>query len=344
MKGKMCMRSLNYISLIVTKRCNAKCKMCNCHLYPTKPEEEFQIGLIDKLPFMENTTITGGEPFLRSDIEEIVEHLQGKTKRILINTNGYYTERIVKLCKKYPNVGIRVSIDGCEKTHDQIRGVPGIYQKAMKTLDEVAEIRGKHDLGIGFCVQDCNYKELLPMFQWAESKKYEFGITVVQNSEFFKKKDNEIKQGNEIINELEKLKKGYLNTKSPRKWVRAFFVTGNICMLKNQRKPLKCDAGKSSFFITPQGNILPCNDMPEEMILGNLNSNSWNEIMKSEKAQRVINICENCQLNCWSICNIGSVIKKKILKVGMWAVKNKCEQLCLRRNIGYDFISTESKK
>lgn len=312
-----------FVSLIVTKRCNAKCQMCNCHLYPTKPEEEFGLSIIDKLPYMESTTITGGEPFIRNDLEEIIQHLQNKTKRILINTNGYYTDRIVRLCKRFPKVGIRVSIDGLEQTHDQIRGIDGIYARAMKTLEEVEKIRGKHDLGIGFCVQDCNYKELIPMFQWAEKRKYEFGITVVQNSEFFNKKDNTINATEEIIRELEKLQKGYLQTTSPRKWARAFFVTGAVNMVKNQPKPLKCDAGRTSFFVTPAGNVIPCNDMFTEMIMGNLNEKSWEEIMKSDEAKKVADTCANCKLNCWSICNMGSELHHNILNIGAWAFMKK---------------------
>lgn len=317
------MSSKPYISLVLTKRCNAKCQMCNCHLNPTRVEEEFTADLIDRLPQMKSTTLTGGEPFLRKDIEEIIGRLQGKTDRILINTNGFFTEKMCNMARRYPDVGIRISIDGMEITHNTIRGVPNIYKQAMKSLEELIKIRGKHDLGIGFCVQDCNYKELIPMFEWADKQGLEFGFSVVQNSSFFNKSDNEIKQEQEILLELEKLKKGYLKGMSPRKWARAFFVDGAEKYVTGEPKPLKCDAGRTSFFINPYGEVMPCNDFPQDMIMGDLRIQTWEEIMNSEQGKKIVRTCENCDVNCWSICNMGSRMRKSLPKIGMWVLDAK---------------------
>ena len=61
-----------YGTVIVTYRCNAHCNMCDCFRDPTKPEEEITLDIIKKLPEMAFTNITGGEPFIRKDIPEIV--------------------------------------------------------------------------------------------------------------------------------------------------------------------------------------------------------------------------------------------------------------------------------
>ncbi len=312
-----------YISLILTKRCNAKCQMCNCHLNPTKPEKEFSPSLIDKLPQMKSTTLTGGEPFLRNDIEEILKRLHGKTDRILINTNGYFTERICEVCAEFPSVGVRISIDGNEKTHDAIRGIPDIYSHAMDTIERLIKIRGKHDLGIGFCVQDCNYTELIPTFEWAEKRGLEFGFSVVQNSSFFNKSDNEIKQEECVLKELQKLTQGYLKSNNPRKWARAYFSKGAEKYVQNMEKPLRCDAGRTSFFVGPYGDVMPCNDFPEDVVMGNLNEQSWDEIVNSDRGKQVVRMCENCNINCWSICNMGSQIRKNIFKIAIWSLRNK---------------------
>ncbi|MBO4571337.1 MAG: radical SAM protein, partial [Bacteroidales bacterium] len=62
-------------SIIVTYRCPMHCKMCNIWDNPTKPSEEFKPELLRKLPKMRAVNITGGEPFVREDIAEIVEIL-----------------------------------------------------------------------------------------------------------------------------------------------------------------------------------------------------------------------------------------------------------------------------
>ena len=64
-----------YGTVIVTYRCNARCNMCDCFKDPTRPEEEITLDDIKKLPEMAFTNITGGEPFVRQDIPDIVRDL-----------------------------------------------------------------------------------------------------------------------------------------------------------------------------------------------------------------------------------------------------------------------------
>ena len=105
-------------TVIVTYRCNARCSMCNRYKAPSKPEEELSIETIKKLPKMYFTNITGGEPFIRTDLPDIVRELYKKSDRIVISTNGYFTDRIIALCKEFPKVGIRISIEGLQATND----------------------------------------------------------------------------------------------------------------------------------------------------------------------------------------------------------------------------------
>ena len=84
-------------TVIVTYRCNARCTMCNRYKAPSRPEEELSIETIKKLPRMYFTNITGGEPFIRQDLKEIVRELYKKSDRIVISTNGFFTDRIIDL-------------------------------------------------------------------------------------------------------------------------------------------------------------------------------------------------------------------------------------------------------
>ena len=113
------MKKLNG-TVIVTYRCNARCTMCNRYKAPSKPEEEISIETIKKLPPMYFTNITGGEPLLRQHLPDIVRELYKKSDRIVISTNGFFTDRIIKLCEEFPKVGIRISIEGLEDTNNEI--------------------------------------------------------------------------------------------------------------------------------------------------------------------------------------------------------------------------------
>ncbi len=76
------------------------------------------------------TNITGGEPFIRTDLKDIVRELK-KSDRIVISTNGFFTDRIVDLCKEFPDIGIRISIEGLEQTNNEIRGLQDGFNKGI---------------------------------------------------------------------------------------------------------------------------------------------------------------------------------------------------------------------
>ena len=147
-------------TVIVTYRCNARCSMCNRYKAPSKPEEEISIETIKKLPKMYFTNITGGEPFIRTDLKDIVRELYKKSDRIVISTNGFFTDRIVDLCKEFPQIGIRISIEGLEQTNNEIRGLQNGYQRGYGTLKKLREM-GMKDVGFGMTVQDKNAPDLV---------------------------------------------------------------------------------------------------------------------------------------------------------------------------------------
>jgi MoaA/NifB/PqqE/SkfB family radical SAM enzyme len=108
-------------SIIVTYRCPMHCRMCNIWENPTTEQEEFKPELLEKLPKMSGVNITGGEPFIRNDIEDIVKVLMAKTKRIVFSTSGYFSDRILVLAKKYPFLGFRISLEGLALKNDERR-------------------------------------------------------------------------------------------------------------------------------------------------------------------------------------------------------------------------------
>src|SRR5579862_2916597 len=125
------MRSNNYTgearirfgSIISTYRCNAKCNMCYIWKFPTRPKEEIGVDVYEKLPQMDAINLTGGEPFLRADIDEIVTVLKKKSRRIVISSNGWWVDRTIRLFEKHGNsIGIRISIEGLSKANDRVRG------------------------------------------------------------------------------------------------------------------------------------------------------------------------------------------------------------------------------
>ena len=63
------------------------------------------------LPKLKFINLTGGEPFIREDLAEIVEECYKHTDRIVISTSGWFEEKVVALAKKFPNIGIHRGIE-----------------------------------------------------------------------------------------------------------------------------------------------------------------------------------------------------------------------------------------
>lgn len=309
-------------SIILTYRCNAKCNMCDCFKYPTKPEEEMSLDIIRKLPNMSFTNITGGEPFIRNDIKEIVRELYRKTNRIVISTNGYFSDRILDLCEVFPKVGIRISIEGLQEANDAIRGIPDGFNRGYSTLKEL--VRRKHpDVGFGMTVQDLNAHDLVSLFDISEELGMEFATATLHNSFYFRKNDNKIKDKEIVSRAFEMLINKMLKSNSPKKWFRAYFNHGLINYIYNNKRLLPCEMGTNGFFVDPYGDVLPCNGMFEKQSMGNLHEKSWDDIWWSEQARYVREKVRKCERNCWMIGSVAPAMYKRIWVPAAWVVKHK---------------------
>lgn len=309
-------------SIIITYRCNAKCNMCDCFKDPTRPEEEIGLDVIRKLPEMAFTNITGGETFIRKDLPDIVRELYKKTDRIVISTNGYFTDRIIDLCKEFPQVGIRISIEGLQETNDAIRGIPDGFNRGYSTLQKLVEM-GHPDVGFGMTVQDMNCKDLISLYELANELNMEFATATLHNSFYFRKTTNKIDDKRMVAEQFEELVNELLQSKSPKKWARAYFNHGLINYIYGQPRLLPCEMGTNAFFLDPFGDVIPCNGMTEKKSMGNLREKTWDEIWNSPQAAEVRECVKSCDKNCWMIGSVSPAMKQRIWVPGWWIIKHK---------------------
>ena len=142
-------------SIILTYRCPMKCKMCNIWKNPTDKAQEIKAEELECLPKMKFINLTGGEPFVREDIEDIVRICYTKSPRIVISTSGWFEDRVIALAKKFPNIGIRISIEGLSQKNDELRGREGGFDKGLRTLLRLKDM-GLKDIGFGCTVSNNN--------------------------------------------------------------------------------------------------------------------------------------------------------------------------------------------
>lgn len=316
------MKKLNG-TVIVTYRCNAKCTMCNRYKKPSQPDEEITLETIRKLPPMYFTNITGGEPFIRTDLKDIVRELYKKSDRIVISTNGFFTDRIVDLCKEFPNIGIRISIEGLEETNNKIRGLEDGFNRGYSTLKKLVEM-GMKDVGFGMTVQDANAKDLVALYDLSNKMNMEFATASLHNSFYFVEAKNIIHDRPMVAKEFENLVNELLKSKSPKKWFRAYFNHGLINYIYGQKRLLPCDMAFDTFFIDPYGDVMPCNGTKDKEVMGNLNEcGNWEELWESKEAEEVRKKVRCCDRNCWMIGSVSPAMHKYIWVPALWVIRHK---------------------
>jgi len=314
------MTDISFASIIVTYRCNAKCHMCYRWKEPSRPSDEIGPEIYEKLPFMNTVNVTGGEPFLRNDIEDVVGVLRKKTTRLVISSNGYFTDRILDLFKKRRDIGIRISIEGLPKANDELRGITDGFDHGLRTLLELARM-GVKDIGFGITMSDRNAEDMIELYQLAKMMGVEYATAAVHNAFYFNKMDNSFTKPDIAIAELHKLIKELLKSTRIKDWFRAYFNYGLINYIKGNPRLLPCEMGRDSFFLDPFGRMLPCNVLNEDM--GNLRQQTFEQIWTGEQAIKVRAQARKCGKNCWMIGSVSQQIKKNILVPGIWIMKHK---------------------
>jgi MoaA/NifB/PqqE/SkfB family radical SAM enzyme len=294
--------------------------MCHTWQHPSQKEEEIRAADLATLPAMVRLNITGGEPFLKDDLSDILDVVKKKAKRVCISTNGFLTTKILEVMKHHRDVGVRISFDGIGDTHDQIRRVRMAHQRALHTLMGLKTL-GMKDLGIAVTISDQNAKDLVSLFRLACEYGVELATAILHNAYYFHKEDNAIIDKQFVESEITNLIKAYLRSSQPKNWFRAYFAKGIIDHMYGKPRELQCTMATDSFFIDPYGNVRPCNVL--NMPFGNIKHKPFNKIWDSAEADEVRRCVESCQRNCWMIGSVGHLMRQNIWVPLFWIVRNK---------------------
>ena len=317
--------SLNSVTLFVTSRCNSKCKGCfymnNLNEARDISVEEYE-KMFKEFPELKAVLFSGGEPFLRNDLLDIIGMLVevNKVQTIGIPTNGFLTDRIVsdvhKILEQYPwlSLGVYVSLDGLEETHDNIRGVKGSFSNAVKTIKELRKL-GDFNLTVNTTIMKENYHELKDLFEFVKGlgvSNHTFDILrVVHNSMKVNLPSLEdLKEANKLRVEA---KKHYANRKLSRihSTLRESYLGAlQLKIIDGSKWDFKCVAGENKPVIYANGDFALCELLPS---LGNLKEKSFKELWRGGEAmrQREQIKCHAC--DCTHICYLSASLDRSFI-------------------------------
>jgi len=328
------------VSIITTYRCNMECKMCDIWRNPTDKNKEITAKDLEMLPNFKFTNITGGEPFMRKDLEDIIEVMYRKSDRVVISTAGWHTARILKMAKRFPKIGVRVSLEGMEEINNDLRGRDTGFQRGLKTLMGLKEM-GIKDIGFGMTVSNKNSHDLINLYELSKQIDMEFATATFHNSFYFHKDNNAVTNKDVVIKNFEELIDRLLKDNNPKSWYRAFFNLGLINYINKGKRMLPCEAGSVNFFIEPYGDVYPCNGLEDKYwkeSMGNIHDyDNFEDLWFNEQAEKVRGLVRTCPKNCWMVGTAAPVMKKYIQHPTKWVVKNKIKSL-LGKPICKDYI------
>ncbi len=302
--------------------------MCYIWKNPTHPNFEIDMATLEKLPSnFDYLNITGGEPTLRQDLMQICDLLNPKTKTLEISTNGLHPEKLVPIIKKYPNIKVRISVEGFEATNDTIRGEKNGFKKKLETMQLLIEAGGT-DLGFATTFQDENIHEVVGMFHMAKKMNVELATSALHNAFQFHKNDNHIYERRTVAKKIEELIVEMLRTWSIKNWFRGYLNLGLIEKVLGHDRLHACTQGTDNVFLDPWGDVYACN-VRNDLWMGNLRKQTWDEIYQGPLAKEIRAKVAGCTQNCWMVSSAKTAMRSKYhtrlprTSVLRWVVVNK---------------------
>lgn len=293
-------------------RCNSRCRTCNVWRPDgaggtdvkelTAEEWERVFAGLGHAPYY--LTFSGGEPFLRQDLARIVV---GACRRcqpaaITIPTNGLMPERVVESVGAIldgvidTQVIVNLSLDGLGEEHDGIRGVPGNWERAMRTLEGLRALKRQPNLVLGI-------HTVVSRFNVGRIREIAGGLMALQPDSYITEVAEERVElgtmGAEITPPAEEYAEAarWLIAETAARQVRGFasitqgfrvrYYALAARILAERRQVIPCYAGWASAHIAPTGDVWTCCTRAEP--IGNLRDAAFNfgSIWRGKRARQL---------------------------------------------------------
>jgi len=301
-------------------KCNARCSFCNrwkkTNLNVLSKNEIFKV--IDDIKDAGGKSIVlgGGEPLLRKDIFEIIRHAKSKGISVAMNTNGLLLPKLADGLSETKIDSIIVSIDSPRADiHDSLRGVKGIFDKALEGSKRLIGNGIKVTIG-GVLVKD-TLNDMKGLIELAAEIRAGLRFQPVHdellNDLFLTNvdlgfSDYTYEDIEEKINEMIAF---YEFRFGRMHWVDKVYYNLTPIFLKHPQELLsiKCTvAARNRYFVGPQGNVFPC-ESRRDINLGNVRNQSFKEIISSKQANNFRKeVLSDRKCVCWWRCEALDMI------------------------------------
>lgn len=278
----------------LTCQCNQRCLFCFNAGHASERELNYDGArkIVDELDRNNvfDVVLSGGEPFLYSEMYSLLKYISQKKLRVNILSNGtIIEENLVQLISRHKTqFTIQISIEGLMNTHDAIVRLEGAFDRVMKKIDMLKEYE-VHFLPVT-TLTSMNYREIPHMYNfflkkgiktWRILTLIPFGAALTHNLNL------SLAEYRWVYSQLhEKLKKSpgmdmEIRCPSGLPLIEHFPDRGD-----ERAQWIGCSGGISYFQITPIGNVYPCCLLRgEQFFAGNLTEEPLEKIWNSPAMQ-----------------------------------------------------------
>ena len=320
------------LTCFVTRRCNARCSFC---FYPPQAdggEEELSVEEMERVSSSLGNLLwlafSGGEIFLRDDLADLarVFYRNNRPSLILLPTNGLLTGRIreqtediLRSCPE-SSVVVKLSLDGTREVHDSLRGVPGAFDRTLKTYHALRPLLHRYrnfELGVNtvFCAANQDDVEEVIDLVGELDDVGTHTVSLIRGEV----PDPSLKEGDRELYRRagEKLRSGVQRKPSCRYRFRGggLKVAQDILQRrliyeteKQGKRLIPCYAGRLTLVLDEKGDVYPCEILDEPM--GNVRESDYDlgAILRGERGrQAAASIAAgkcHCTHECYFMMNI----------------------------------------
>ncbi len=316
-----------YMILYLTARCNFRCPMCFYLEEINDPnKEEMAFPELEKLARsldrLVQLSLTGGEPFLRHDIPEIVDLFvrHNRVGFVTIPTNGSLPERIEgtveRLVREYPGVNFRipVSLDGYPADHDAIRGAKS-YEKIERTMALLTSLRRRCDnltVDINTCYSSLNQGKVRGLVEFVR-ERFDIdnhSVTYVRGNTDDAMKQASVGEYTDLVEEVRR-RPNRRESRPFSSWFRAVMDYQRDIIRRTLLKDemtVPCAAGRRMIVVNERAEVLPCEILNRK--LGSLKDHDYDvsRVLATPEAVELVDWIRRTKCHCTFECALATSI------------------------------------
>ena len=271
-----------YVQFYITARCNLTCEQCNI-IYTNSDVRECTLDEIKKIADnfakmgVAIVLLTGGEPFARKDLPEIINAFESRGVHVRMQTNGYASEEQIVNVIEAGGRDISISLDSLKPSlQDKINGeFNESWHKALKAIALFTKHLPKKNsfASLGCVMQPQNLGDIEDVIRFGSEISWFTSLVPAHVSDYshprgfqtfdqeLRFRPNEFSVVDDVVEKVRQMRKeGFLLYDSDQ-YLNDIkrFVRGQAIEWRNHNDNV-CDSPNLYFALLPNGEFSPCCD------------------------------------------------------------------------------------